>query len=534
MREAARGSRQQVQPGAAAPAPAQPQAQAQPVGLGTAQHGAHSMPIGQINPQQAARNPLAAAPVTGPNETQPGVVRPVVQAQLQSHQVVRRGDFAPSPQAPIGSGAYAPRSGQEVPVPGRTMPTPAPRPQHSVVQETPQADVTVILYSSGQGGNALALQVQALSRQSVHARHVWVHADGPSGHDERTLGRMTAHRTPVHFGRYFRMSLARNVTTRYVAILDEDTIPGRRWLERTVLALMEEDEAAGAEGQALPFGAAVLAGAGSVLASDDPADVRLVGPELPRDEPVSVDFGRQSWVFSAALARIADGIPRVGGSPVAFGFAMSAAAAAAGLPTVVLDYGVDRDDWLATAEQALVSPAQDVYAAYANYRGVGWEPSFAAQGTNPGDPPNEGGAVVEAPRPVQAEAEPAAQIPADQPQGLPQQGASSFAQGLGQMTGMPVAAQEQPAQAQALAPQPQLGQSNPGEVVAGQPIPAGARVTRQGTGQDSVTTVETVLATPTPPPQNMSTERIVGPSQPPAQAGRETVLGQPQEGEPSR
>lgn len=520
MRQAARGAAQPPPNGAPAVHPGEAPPPAQPEGLASAQHGAHSMPIGQIAPQQVARNPLAPAPVTGPNETQPGVIRPVVQAQLQSHQVVRRGDFAPNPQPPVGSGAYAPRSGQEVSVPGQTMPTPIARPQHPAVNETPQADVTVILYSSGQGGNALALQVQALSRQSVHARHVWVHADGPTGHDEKTLGRMGAHRTPIHFGRYFRMSLARNVTTKYVAILDEDTIPGRRWLERTVVALMEEDEAAAAEGQTLPFGAFVLAGSGSVLASDDPADVRLVGPELPRDAPVSVDFGRQSWVFSAGLARIADGIPRVGGSAIAFGFAMSAAAAAAGLATVVLDYGVDRDDWLASSESVLQSPAQDVYAAYANYRGVGWEPSFAAVGTSPGDPTPAGGAVVDAvPPAAPTESAPA---PASQGAAMPvtvsTQGPG--AQAIGQLTGQAAQVQQQP----------MVGQANPGEAVRGAPIPQDALVTRQGTGQDAVTTVETIVA-PTPPPKNMATERIVGPSQPPAQSGHEFVLGQPQSGE---
>jgi hypothetical protein len=371
----------------------------------------------------------------------------------------------------------------------------------------------VILYSSGQAPQLLAQQVQALARQSIHAKSIWVHVDGPTGHDERTLSKMSAHRTPVHFGRYFRLSLARNATTQYVAILDEDTVPGRRWLERTILALMEAEEIVEADGGELPFGGFVLAGSGSVLASDDPADVRLVGPELPRDEPCSVDFGRQSWVFRAELGRIVDGIPRVGGSPIAFGFAMSAAASAAEIPTVVLDYGVDRDDWLVLGQSALGSTAEDVYAAYGNYRNVGWTPTFAAHGSQPGDPPPGGGEVIDT----------AGAPPESQFAGTTQAAAPASAMPLAQRTEQFMAG---------ITGQPQsAGGAVASELPEGT-LADGTVVRRQGSGNDSVTTVERVLspAEATPPPKSAATERIVGHSAPPAQAGRETILGQPTPG----
>ena len=505
MSQAAKGSAQAGNgdngarpPGGAAP------------GLVAVERGPHSLHMG-ATPQVARVNPLSPTPVTGPMETQPGVAHAVVHSQVQSHQVVRRGMGHDAPS--LAEGAYAPRSGQEIQVPGRVPPASIPRPQQHAPQEVAQADVTVILYSSGDSPALIAQQVQALARQSVHAKTIWVHADGSAGHDERTLGRMTVHRTPVHFGRYFRLSLARNVTTRYVAILDEDTLPGRRWLERTIVALMEADESVEAQGSELPFGGFVLAGSGSVLASDDPADVRLVGPELPRDEPCNVDFGRQSWVFGAGLARVADGIPRVGGSSLAFGFAMSAAAAAAEIGTIVLDYGVDRDDWLVMGEAQVPSPQQDVYAAYGNYRNVGWEPTFAAQGSSPGDPPPGGGDVVDT----------GPQLPA-QVQASPPPGNAMPTAGPTQAEILQSGAAPPPA---AAAPQ------SAGGIPAGQLAegvqPDGSVVKRQGTGDGGVTTIERVLAPheQSAPPLNAGTERIVGASAPPAQAGRETVLGQP-------
>jgi len=501
MQQAARGSAQPGNGAAASPALGAP-------GAAAVERGPHSLHLGAA-PQAAPVNPLTPSPVTGPMETQPGVARAVVHSQIQSHQVVRRGMGHPG--AELDQGAYAPRSGQEMPVPGRIPAATIPRPQQHAPQEVAQADVTVILYSSGENPALIAQQIDALARQSVHAKTIWVHADGPKGHDERTLARMTVHRTAGHFGRYFRMSLARNVTTRYVAILDEDTLPGRRWLERTIVALMEADEEVEAEGSELPFGGFVLAGSGSVLASDDPADVRLVGPELPRDAPCTVDFGRQSWVFGAGLARVADGIPRVGGSGMAFGFAMSAAAAAAGIATIVLDYGVNRDDWMVMHETQLVSPQQDVYAAYMNYRNVGWEPTFAAQGSSPGDPPPGAGDVVDTGGPDDGLPAPALEAAPPPGNAMPVEG-TNHAQLASAMVGAPAGA----------------GGTPVGQLAAGQQAD-GSVVTRQGSGQDSVTTVERVLAPheQTPPPANAGKERIIGASAPPAQAGRETVMGQP-------
>lgn len=349
-----------------------------------AARGGQPLPQAPAEPTRPTLTPIAV----GPMETQPGVMRPIPLAQIQPHQVVRRGEFDPAVQSPMGAGAYAPRSGQETVVTTRpAQPAPLPQPASAQVQEAIQADVTVILYSSGESPNLLASQVEALRRQSVHAAQVWVHVDGLTGHDERTLARMTCHRTSVHFGRHFRVALARNVTTRYVAILDEDALPGRRFLERCVGALMEVEAESG------PAGAAVIAGAGSVLTGDDPAAVRVVGPEMPRDEPAVVDFGRQSWVFDARVAHAADTAASVGNSAIAFGIRMAVGARIAGIPTVVLDYGVDRDAWPILAESRVVSASQDVYLAYEAQRSMGWMPGGLDAGEAPSASEHDEGAA---------------------------------------------------------------------------------------------------------------------------------------------
>ena len=451
------------------------------------------------------------------NETRPGAHRAIPQAQIQPHQAVRRtGDVGPA----VGQPGTAPQAGVSVPVPF-TQPTQSGQPVQAreTPRETQVVDVTVVLYSSGQAPQFLAAQVEALRRQTVHARDVWVHVDGPQGHDERTLTRLRATRTPVTLGSYFRLALARNVPSQYVALLDEDTIPGPTWLERSLAALEENDDPENPS----PFGAAVIACAGSQLVNDDPAQARIVGPEYPHGDDVAVDYGRQGWVFRTDFARVADSIPPAGWGSLSFSFAVGMAASSAEVPTVVLGYGRTRQTWLAEAPTQLVDDSDDVYEAYARYRQHGWDPAFI--GSPEGAP---------APQPIES----------------------------GGALGGPEWAQppeeEEVGNARAGIPPAVDSEGN---------YPPGARVTHQGQGDSAVTTVETVipkehstqrtgtvervlgphehapppvhaqteriLAQPTPPPKNQATEQVVGSSTPPPYQATERVLGAPQSAAPT-
>ena len=239
------------------------------------------------------------------------------------------------------------------------------------VPVTPTGDVTVILYSSGEAPQLLAQQLNAIRRQSMQPAQVLVHVDGSHGHDEQSLMKIGTARTPMNVGRHFRIPLAREVHTRYVAILEEDAIPGSNWLERAVSALMQADS------DEYTAGPAVVACSGVLQGSPNPVDAHLVGPELPRgEETLVVDFGRQGWVFAREFARVAESLPRVGASSDSVGILLAAAAAHCGIPTVVLDYGVQHENWGSTHPKTVGLDPHDTAAAFLAYLEMGWEPTY--------------------------------------------------------------------------------------------------------------------------------------------------------------
>jgi len=275
-------------------------------------------------------------------------------AQIQPHQVQRTSDFAgdvPQPGAP----SYAPQSGRVIPA--GTHPQTAERvvtPQQTLPQSQ-RGDVTVILYSSGYNSALISQQIAALRRQTMQPAVVWVHVDGLRNHDEKTISKCVAFRTAVSMGRYFRLEIARNAGTRWVAILDEDAMPGPTWLETAVRSLeMIPSEFA------TPVGPGVIACAGTTFV--DHERVHVVGPEMPREEAERVHFGRLGWVFAPEFAREATRYPRVGVGPSAFAMTIGAAAANVGIPIAVPEYGIDPSRWAVTKRSDLPDTAEDATA----------------------------------------------------------------------------------------------------------------------------------------------------------------------------
>jgi hypothetical protein len=272
-----------------------------------------------------------------------------------------------------GQSVLAPQSGTQIPVIGGPAPV-----RDNVLQSrmpqipvTPRGDVTVILYSSGEQPQLLAQQLDAIRRQTMQPGELYVHVDGSLNHDERSLMKLGTARTPMNVGRHFRLALAREAKTTYVAILEEDAIPGSRWLERAVLALTQADS------DEHEVGPAVVACSGILQGSPSPADAHPVGPELPRgEETLVVDFGRQGWVFAREFARVAESLLRVGASSDSLGILIAVAASQAGIPTVVLDYGQDRENWGTIQPKSVGLDPQDTAAAFTAYLDMGWDPSY--------------------------------------------------------------------------------------------------------------------------------------------------------------
>jgi hypothetical protein len=332
--------------------------------------------------QQGGQNPQAqpqpqAAPVM---ETRPGLPSSIPHAQVQPHQATRRSGL-PGSQPTLEQGTLAPMSGQRVPVTGGLPHQERVIQPRQTVPATSQADVTVILYSSGKAPVLLATQLDAIRRQTVQPKELYVHVDGSTGHDEKTLAKLITCRTPTEFGRHLRIALAREAQTRYIALLEEDACPGAHWLENAIRAMLEAD------GPELAYGPAVIACAGVLQGSEKPVDGHVVGPELPRGEQaMEVDFGRQGWLFATEFARVAESLPRVGSSSDSLGVLLAAAAQQAGVPTVVLGYGTEQSNWGALQpHQHGLDPA-DTAAAFEAYLQLGWEPPYTGQGLAPAQP----------------------------------------------------------------------------------------------------------------------------------------------------
>lgn len=299
--------------------------------------------------------------------------------QVQPHQVVRTSE---TEGIPMERAVFVPQGNQVVQPTAQVMHGEQVVRPTEHMQSAPRADVTVILYSGGQDANLLSQQLEALRRQTVTPAAIWCHVDGSLNHDEKTLSKLTVCRTTVKLGRYFRLELARSVPTKWVAVLDEDTLPGERWLANALGALEAGDRAMqSTDGSGPEFGPGVVAAAGSTVQPG--GQNRFAGPEMPREGQEFVTFGRQGWVFAPEFARIASSMPRGGIGPTAFGMVMGAAAWSVGAPTVVLPYGMDRSNWGSLTQARVPEPT----AHDADVQGTllvhhGWQPGS--------DPPTQG------------------------------------------------------------------------------------------------------------------------------------------------
>jgi len=237
-----------------------------------------------------------------------------------------------------------------------------------------RADVTVILHSTGTKPTALMRQVEAIEAQTVQPQTLWVHIDGTGEHDSRMLNRVITHNTQVKMGPFFRLALARAARTKYVLILDEDALPGARWLEAALSALNTSDPS-------MNFGPAVISAGGSMMVDEDLHNNREAGPGAPRGRSLHVDYGQGGWLFDRRLCRMVESLPRFDNSRDAFGMAMAYAAYANQVPTVTLAYTADRSLWglLEPVAPATESDIAGARLALEAYQSAGWEPRFTGK-----------------------------------------------------------------------------------------------------------------------------------------------------------
>ena len=94
--------------------------------------------------------------------------------------------------------------------------------------------VTVIL--NGYKRNNLREQVAAINRQTYQPEEIFYWQNTVPGfhYDEDTYCQLNAALSNYNYGVWARFAFALNARTDYVCILDDDTIPGDRWIENNV------------------------------------------------------------------------------------------------------------------------------------------------------------------------------------------------------------------------------------------------------------------------------------------------------------
>jgi hypothetical protein len=362
-------------PASSAPAPGAPMTSSgapgapirQEVGIGASSRGSS---------QSSRGGPIRQQVRTA--STAPGVSTPQGQTRGGASIVIRQGGSPNTGATTVRQGA-APVQGQAAPAP---MPNTQP-PRAQLQAQTPQVDVTVYL-TCFERPALFRRQLQMLQAQTVQPAHIFTLVNrGEVPQDEPALSAATVTmlRANANMGPWFRFTVAQEAPTKYVCILDDDTLLGPRWLEAAIARLEEED---GEE--------YCVAVAGKVFRTDSSEATYGVGAISPREEEMEVDVGQQGWLLrTEQLVEFAQ-LPRQGDGRTGCGFHLAAAMQLNNLVTIVLPYDPNnREAWGMlespvkdrsltsaidhAATQGLGPTAAATEAAlYAAYRDLGWKP----------------------------------------------------------------------------------------------------------------------------------------------------------------
>ena len=157
--------------------------------------------------------------------------------------------------------------------------------------------ITVIL--SGYKRNHLKEQVEAVRNQTVPVQEIfyWQNTVPGFSYDEETYCQLNAALSNYNYGVWSRFAYALNAKTDYICVLDDDTIPGNRWLENCLNTYETHPGLLGGIGLWFENKNYEL----KVLESGEPA---RFGWHVNNDSPVQVDIVGHSWFFSRDLLSV--------------------------------------------------------------------------------------------------------------------------------------------------------------------------------------------------------------------------------------
>jgi len=158
-------------------------------------------------------------------------------------------------------------------------------------EESKDGDITVILNCYRRPYN-LKMQVDAIRAQSVKPVQIWLwinyHEDNKD-FDPSTLGVDKVFSNDFNWKFYGRFAAALLADTEYVAIYDDDTIPGKRWHENCLKTMKTHE--------------GILGSAGITLKSDRYVNHDRCGWPTQNREVTEVDLVGHSWFFKREWLR---------------------------------------------------------------------------------------------------------------------------------------------------------------------------------------------------------------------------------------
>ena len=158
-------------------------------------------------------------------------------------------------------------------------------------QEVTEGDITVILNCYRRPYN-LKMQVESLRSQSIKPKQIWLwinyHEDNKN-FDPKTLGIDRVFKNDYNWKFYGRFAAALLADTEYIAIYDDDTIPGKNW-HKNCLDTMKTHEG-------------ILGSAGIILKSDRYVNHDRCGWPTQNKEVNEVDLVGHAWFFKREWLR---------------------------------------------------------------------------------------------------------------------------------------------------------------------------------------------------------------------------------------
>ena len=146
------------------------------------------------------------------------------------------------------------------------------------------SDITVIL-NGYKRPHALEAQSNSLRRQTIkpHTVMFWQNRDDDTRFDYSLLNGAVVTTSNANFGVWARFAYALNAQTEYICVLDDDTVPGSKWLENCVDTIKETE--------------GLLGAIGVVFKDHDYINYDRYGWAAPNEKTVPVDIVGHSWFF---------------------------------------------------------------------------------------------------------------------------------------------------------------------------------------------------------------------------------------------